>query len=1158
MSAPDGTGGRVHVSLAYEGGGADSAPADSSAAASSTAAHSTPSGTGAVKPPAAPVPFAEVGRVPIIGDNVAVAVVKVDAGTVVVIPAEVSGAATETTAVARHTVLEGHRFAVTHVPTGGKLTSWGEPLGFATRDIAPGEYIANESIIAALALRRVPFELPEEGCFRDYIPHFELDEASFAPGKQVEPYPASEMRYFEGFPRKGGRGVGTRNYVVVLAVSSRGGALARGVATRCKKLVRRMKQGPRGAVEGFNVDGVVAVSHTEAGSADAVPNNVALVLSALVGWASHPNVAGCVVIDHDEVGEAEADAGGADDGAASGASGASASAARPGVCWKAMQEHAVSVGGGAAERLAASNIRVVRPTLSFADDVASSVAAVEELLADPTVAVAKREPRPLSDLKVALQCGGSDAFSGISANPLVGFVARELVKYGGAALLAETDELIGAEDYITSNVRDLATAKRFVEFVRMFKERLAHHGKTAEANPSGGNKYRGLYNIVLKSLGAAQKKPADVRLDSVLDYGEHLPEAGGYCFMNSPGNDLESIAGQVATGCNMVFFTTGNGAITNFPFVPTIKVITTTGRWNLLKHDMDFNAGEYQDGTPMSDLGMRLLNMAVDAASGTRTVGERAGHSQVSIWRDWAHTAHGTMDAEAAAAVAPSHEPLVVKASAGRSAVDAMAAVAEAGLALPEALAGRTTERVALLLPTSLCSGQVARLIAAKLNNRIRRERGGDGISVGSSGFGGVDDYDEDDEALETALEVAAATRGGCAVGAGDDGSAAASVAAAGDVDADGAEGADTDPRVRMSDFVSRFVALPHSEGCGSEGAEWIYSRVVLGHLSHPSVTHAVLLEHGCEKHHNATVQDDMRKAGLDPDAFGWASVQLDGGIKKVTRVVENLFERSVKAGSRPSPSAGAPLADANSAHGVGAADAPTAAVPFSGVVVGMVADEKVPPLVSAALACVAFSIVDGGGHVVVPQNSTLLQSAQFLDELLESRAADGVLAPTLGFAERVATMVGSTGGGHGTQGRARLHVMEAPTKHWVETLTGLASAGCNLAVGYATRPRQGHPIMPLVLTGVAQLDAEGSAAAALADPSSPLSRRMREFDVVLSQHLDMDEAAVHVDSDVARRWAAQIVAELAGVAAGKKVSRAFASGNIDFQISRGRGGVSV
>merc|ERR1711871_784738 len=154
------------------------------------------------------------------------------------------------------------------------------------------------------------------------------------------------------------------------------------------------------------------------------------------------------------------------------------------------------------------------------------------------------------------------------------------------------------------------------------------------------------------SIGAGKKKHADVRLDYVIDYSEPLTAFAndegtartGYVFMDSPGNDLESIAGQVAAGSNVIYFTTGNGSITNFPFVPTVKLVTSSGRFKLMQTDMDVNAGEYLDGRPMESCGADLVDLTLAVAGGQRTLGEKAGHSQVSIWRNWALAAGQTLD----------------------------------------------------------------------------------------------------------------------------------------------------------------------------------------------------------------------------------------------------------------------------------------------------------------------------------------------------------------------------------------------------------------------------------------------------------------------------------------------------------------------------------
>ena len=157
--------------------------------------------------------------------------------------------------------------------------------------------------------------------------------------------------------------------------------------------------------------------------------------------------------------------------------------------------------------------------------------------------------------------------------------------------------------------------------VERFKAYAARFGYSAEGNPSGGNNYRGLYNIVIKSLGAAKKRDPLVRLEHCVDYSEPLYPSGksGFCFMDSPGNDMESIAGEVACGCTMVCFTTGNGSITNFPFVPTIKVLTTTGRYSILSNDIDINAGLYLDGhKELEQFGVECFEQLVRVASGNR------------------------------------------------------------------------------------------------------------------------------------------------------------------------------------------------------------------------------------------------------------------------------------------------------------------------------------------------------------------------------------------------------------------------------------------------------------------------------------------------------------------------------------------------------------
>ena len=343
--------------------------------------------------------------------------------------------------------------------------------------------------------------------------------------------------------------------------------------------------------------------------------------------------------------------------------------------------------------------------LSLGRGLAAGLAEGERLVRGwlPAAAACARTAEPLSGLRIALQCGGSDAFSGVSGNPLAGALVHEAIRHGATGVLTETDESMGAEDYMLANVRDLATARAFTAMLDRFREKLAWHGLTAESNPSAGNRFRGLYNIALKSLGAVHKKDPRTPLQTLIEYAQPLRDLAdpGFTFMNGPGNDLEGIAGQVGAGCNLILFATGNGSITNFPFVPTLKVTTTTRRHELLRHEMDINAGRYLDGEPMEALAAEYFELVVETAGGRRTRGEHAGHAQVSVWRNWRQTDTSRL-AELQARVAPDGRPLPVAAVAG------VPAVSLPPLRLVSGSGGRgATERLGLILPTSLCSTQI-------------------------------------------------------------------------------------------------------------------------------------------------------------------------------------------------------------------------------------------------------------------------------------------------------------------------------------------------------------------------------------------------------------------------------------------------------------------
>lgn len=836
----------------------------------------------------------DIARLAEPGDNVAIVSRRIESGTDVVCE---DGASFSIA----HTLLEGHRFAILPIPAGESVLSWGLPFGRATRDIAPGDYICNVDILDALRVRKVDFALPEKPNFEDRVVPYELDESTFTPGEQVPVIDSPPA--FKGYDRGASRGAGTRNFIVLL-----------GITSQTAGFVRRLESTLKDKVEKYpNIDGVVAVAHTE-GGAGVDPNNRELVLRTLAGFMVHSNVGAVLAVDRGTE-----------------------------IVTDRMLENYMRL-----NRYPLNDVLHRFETLKggFDEDLERCAGIVTGWFED--VNRVSRKPASASHLNIVLQCGGSDSFSGISGNPLAAHVAREIIRFGGKANLAETDELIGGEPYVLDNVRDIETARTFLHMIERFQERTAWHGQSVDANPSGGNKLRGIYNIVLKSIGAARKRHPDVRLDYAIDYAVPMKDPG-YYFMDSPGNDLEAIAGQVASGGNLIFFITGNGSITNFPFVPTIKFVTTTKRYEMLSGEMDVNAGAYLDGASMDELGRKTLDLTLRTASGELTRGERAGHSQTQIWRDWRQTDRSRLQI-LRDRPAPAGRPLRVRPN-GES-------TPPVSFKIPmyESKGTLATDRVGLILPTSLCSGQIARMAAERLSAK----------SVGR--------------------------------GAG----------------------------------ISRFVALVHTEGCGASGgmSEEMYIRTMTGYLTHPMTAVALLLEHGCERTHNDFYREQLLDRGMNPDGFGWASVQLDGGIEKVIDRIEHWFKEALDGSEGPA----------------------TGEAGLSDLRLGVSATDPLSDEVAEALSQLILDVVNEGGTVVVPDNAALLNHPTFMRHLV-----DGAVKPSLTYSEPVSV--------------PGLHVMETQTTHWVETVTGLGAAGVELvAAGVGSHPLPGHPMIPVLMVGADDL----------------------------------------------------------------------------------------
>jgi altronate hydrolase len=381
-----------------------------------------------------------------------------------------------------------------------------------------------------------------------------------------------------GYRRQNGK-VGTRNYIAVLTSVNCSATAARRIAEHFTP--ERLAAYP-------NVDGVSAFVHgTGCGMADAGDGFEAL-QRVMWGYARNPNVVGvlmaglgCETMQIDWLMEAFG--------------------LTPGPLFQAMNIQDV----GGLSRTVAAGIAKIEAMLPLANDVT-------------------REPCPASELMVALQCGGSDAWSGITANPALGHACDLLVAQGGTGLLAETPEIYGAEHLLTARARTQAVGEQLIERIRWWEDYTARNKGVMDNNPSPGNKKGGLTTILEKSLGASAKG-GTTPLTGVYKYAEEV-RARGFTFMDSPGYDPASVTGQIAGGCNLVCFTTGRGSAFGSKPSPTIKVATNTRMYERMTDDMDINAGDILDaGVTVEAKGREIYQAFLRVASGEATKSEAQG-----------------------------------------------------------------------------------------------------------------------------------------------------------------------------------------------------------------------------------------------------------------------------------------------------------------------------------------------------------------------------------------------------------------------------------------------------------------------------------------------------------------------------------------------------
>ena len=458
----------------------------------------------------------------------------------------------------------GHKFATADIPRGQPVIKYGETIGSATRDIVPGDWVHTHN----LAME-------------------ERDQES-APCSDVPPPPESlTNRTFNGYRRGSGK-VGTRNYVAVISTVNCSASVSQQVARRfdCNALA-----------DYPNVDGVVAFTHHGGCAMPFVGEGHAMLNRVLGGFARHPNIGAYLLVGL---------------GCEMGAMG-----------YLVDDQRLVQIAG-----TETANANGRPPTLLVQDcggttaTIAAACDKLHELL--PLANDARRESAPASELILATECGGSDGYSGITANPAVGVAADLLVACGGTVVLGETPEIFGAEHLLTRRAASPEIAEKLLERIRWWQWYTGLFDAQLDNNPSVGNKEGGITTIAEKSLGAVAKG-GNTSLVDVYQYAEPVT-ASGLVVMDTPGYDPASVTGMVAGGANMVVFTTGRGSCFGCKPTPSIKVATNTPMFERMADDMDINAGPIIHGRTIDDVGHEIFDKVLSVASGEPTKSEALGY----------------------------------------------------------------------------------------------------------------------------------------------------------------------------------------------------------------------------------------------------------------------------------------------------------------------------------------------------------------------------------------------------------------------------------------------------------------------------------------------------------------------------------------------------
>ena len=403
----------------------------------------------------------------------------------------------------------------------------------------------------------------------------------FPTGELPVPAPA-EFPTFLGYRREDGR-AGTRNYIAVVAASN--------CAAHTAELIAHSYDGETLPP---NVDGVVAFPHGE-GCGHAFGPDVDQLRRTLAGVLAHPNVSAAVILGLG--------------------------------CEVNQIDHYLGSAAPESRRLVGMTLQSSGGTRGTIDASRREIARFLD-----QASAESRVPVPASKLVLGLNCGGSDSFSGITANPALGYCSDLLAELGGTPVLAETTEIFGAEHLLVRRARNRQVAEKLLGCIRNYKQYLNRFAGSFDDNPSPGNKEGGLTNILEKSLGAVAKGGTSPLIE-VYDYAERI-NTPGFAFMNTPGYDPVSLTGLAAGGCNLIAFTTGRGSAIGFPTIPVIKIATNSNTYRRMTANMDINAGAISDGErTVQQVGREIFDLMLAVASGRRTCAEVLGHKEFVPWR---------------------------------------------------------------------------------------------------------------------------------------------------------------------------------------------------------------------------------------------------------------------------------------------------------------------------------------------------------------------------------------------------------------------------------------------------------------------------------------------------------------------------------------------